>query len=69
MMQRHLDENPPMNFDHPPADPLTVFDEWFRHAELHAGLPNPNAMTVATANVLIIAAYPVGALGSFSFDL
>ena len=50
MMQRHLDENPPMNFDHPPADPLTVFDEWFRHAELHAGLPNPNAMTVATAN-------------------
>jgi pyridoxamine 5'-phosphate oxidase len=39
-----------MNFDHPPADPFTVFDEWFRHAEHHAGLPNPNAMTVATAN-------------------
>jgi pyridoxamine 5'-phosphate oxidase len=50
MMQRHLDENPPMNFDQPPADPFTVFEEWFHHAERHAGLPNPNAMTIATAN-------------------
>ena len=50
MMPRQPDENPSMNFDHPPADPFAVFDDWFRHAESHAGLPNPNAMTIATAN-------------------
>lgn len=34
---------------HVAADPLTQFDRWFREAQA-AGLPEPNAMTLATAD-------------------
>ena len=36
-----------IDFDHPPADPLPWFDRWMQDAR-QTGLPNPNAMTLAT---------------------
>ena len=38
---------PSIDFDHPPADPVPLFEQWFAEAQ---GLPtpNPNAMTLAT---------------------
>jgi pyridoxamine 5'-phosphate oxidase len=38
---------PSIDFDHPPADPVPLFERWFAEAQ---GLPtpNPNAMTLAT---------------------
>ncbi|MAD19488.1 MAG: pyridoxamine 5'-phosphate oxidase [Planctomycetaceae bacterium] len=38
-----------LDFDAPPHDPFDVFTAWFEEAAEKAGLPNPNAMTVATA--------------------
>ncbi len=37
-----------MDFDHPPADPIAEFRVWFDDAAARSGLPNPNAMTLAT---------------------
>ncbi len=37
-----------MDFDHPPADPIAEFRTWFEDAANRSGLPNPNAMTLAT---------------------
>lgn len=37
-----------MDFDHPPADPIAEFRVWFDDAIARSGLPNPNAMTLAT---------------------
>lgn len=39
--------NPTIDFDHPPADPLPLFDQWLADAKKLA-TPNPNAMTLAT---------------------
>lgn len=39
-----------MDFDHPPTDPFLVFKDWFDDACSTSPLPNPNAMTVATAD-------------------
>ena len=40
---------PSIDFDHPPADPLPLFEQWF--AEAHKlPTPNPNAMTLATVD-------------------
>lgn len=39
-----------MDFDHPDPDPLVVFEQWYAAARQTA-LPNPNAMTLATADV------------------
>jgi len=36
-----------MDFEHPPADPVAQAERWFDDART-TGLPNPNAMTVAT---------------------
>lgn len=36
-----------LDFDRPPADPVALARAWFKDAE-GTGLPNPNAMTVAT---------------------
>ncbi|MCA9291929.1 MAG: pyridoxamine 5'-phosphate oxidase [Phycisphaerales bacterium] len=38
-----------MDFDHPPPDPLPVFRTWLEEAGA-LDLPNPNAMTLATAD-------------------
>jgi pyridoxamine 5'-phosphate oxidase len=37
-----------MDFDHPPLDPVCTFQDWFVTARERCGLPNPNAMTLAT---------------------
>lgn len=39
-----------MDFDAPPADPIALFTDWFETAKTDSGLPNPNAMTLATVN-------------------
>ncbi len=39
----------PLDFDHPPADPVPLFNEWLQDAA-RTFLPNPNAMTLATVN-------------------
>ena len=39
----------PIDFDHPPADPLATCEAWFREAE-GMGFANPNAMTLATVD-------------------
>jgi pyridoxamine 5'-phosphate oxidase len=39
-----------MNFDHPPADPIAQIKQWIDDARA-TGLPNPNAMTLATADI------------------
>ncbi|MFO0873857.1 MAG: pyridoxamine 5'-phosphate oxidase [Phycisphaerales bacterium] len=36
-----------IDFDHPPRDPVALFRQWLAEAET-TGLPNPNAMTLAT---------------------
>lgn len=38
-----------MDFDHPPADPVAQIQAWLEDAK-RTGLPNPNAMTVATVD-------------------
>ncbi|MEM7227609.1 MAG: pyridoxamine 5'-phosphate oxidase [Planctomycetota bacterium] len=38
-----------MDFDHPPVDPIAQARLWFEDART-TGLPNPNAMTVATVD-------------------
>ena len=40
---------PSIDFDHPPADPLPVFERWFADAQ-SLPTPNPNAMTLATVD-------------------
>ena len=37
-----------MDFDAPPSDPIALFEDWFDTAKSDSGLPNPNAMTLAT---------------------
>ena len=39
----------PIDFDHPPADPLATCRAWFKEAE-SMGFANPNAMTLATVD-------------------
>lgn len=39
-----------MDFDLPPSDPIALFQEWFENAKIDSGLPNPNAMTLATVD-------------------
>lgn len=38
---------PSIDFDHPPADPVPVFEQWLADA-MRLPTPNPNAMTLAT---------------------
>jgi len=43
----------PIDFDHPAADPLIWFNQWFDEAKqacARLGLRNPNAMTLATVD-------------------
>ncbi|MEY3026821.1 MAG: hypothetical protein RL136_221 [Planctomycetota bacterium] len=40
---------PSVDFDHPPADPVPVFEQWFEEAQ-RLPTPNPNAMTLATVD-------------------
>ena len=43
----------PIDFDHPPANPLAWFELWFEEAKAACakiGLKNPNAMTLATVD-------------------
>lgn len=40
---------PPLNPSDLPADPITFFETWIRHAA-HAGVAEPRAMTLATAD-------------------
>ncbi|MCP4836370.1 MAG: pyridoxamine 5'-phosphate oxidase [Phycisphaera sp.] len=46
----HFNWRSHLDFDHPPTDPFLVFKDWFDHAVSTSPLPNPNAMTVATAD-------------------
>lgn len=39
-----------MDFDHPPTDPVTQFHRWLDEAGHRTGLPNPNAVTLATVD-------------------
>ena len=39
--------SPAIDFDHPPADPVPLFERWFDEAQ-RLPTPNPNAMTLAT---------------------
>ena len=39
-----------MDFDHPPANPLEWFRQWFDEAVLNSTMSNPNAMTLATVS-------------------
>jgi pyridoxamine 5'-phosphate oxidase len=41
---------PTLDFDRPPADPIAVFDLWLADATARAGVRNPNAMALATAD-------------------
>ncbi|MEM1034121.1 MAG: pyridoxamine 5'-phosphate oxidase [Myxococcota bacterium] len=38
-----------IDFDHPPTDPVALFQRWMSDAE-GTGLPNPNAMNLATVD-------------------
>lgn len=38
-----------IDFDHPPADPVPLFERWFAEAQ-KLPTPNPNAMTLATVD-------------------
>ncbi len=38
-----------VEFEHPPADPIPVFNAWFAAAQ-SVGIPNPNAMTLASVD-------------------
>jgi len=40
---------PAIDFDHPPADPVPLFRQWFAEAQT-LPTPNPNAMTLATVD-------------------
>jgi len=40
---------PAIDFDHPPPDPVPVFEQWFEEAQ-RLPTPNPNAMTLATVD-------------------
>lgn len=40
----------PLDFDNPPAEPLPMLQAWLDHAVSSSGLPNPNAMTLATVD-------------------
>ncbi len=40
---------PSIDFDHPPADPLPLFVQWFDEAQ-RLNTPNPNAMMLATVD-------------------
>lgn len=42
-------DNAAMDFDHPPADPIAQLKSWLEDAK-RTGLPNPNAMTLATVD-------------------
>ena len=44
------DQEPTLDFDHPPADPIPLFTDWLEHATKTSSLPNPNAMCLATAD-------------------
>ncbi|MHC5024856.1 MAG: pyridoxamine 5'-phosphate oxidase [Planctomycetota bacterium] len=39
-----------MDFDHPPADPVPQLHDWLDEAARSTGLPNPNAMALATVD-------------------
>jgi pyridoxamine 5'-phosphate oxidase len=39
-----------LDFDHPPREPLEMAKAWLEHATASTGLPNPNAMTLATVD-------------------
>ena len=39
-----------LNFDNPPNDPLPTMGAWLESAAAHSGLPNPNAMSLATVD-------------------
>lgn len=39
-----------MDFEHPPIDPVPVCEQWFAEAWERSGLPNPNAMMLATVS-------------------
>jgi pyridoxamine 5'-phosphate oxidase len=39
-----------MDFDFPPADPVALLGTWLERAREETDLPNPNAMTLATAD-------------------
>lgn len=39
-----------LDFDHPPREPLELAKAWLEHATKSTGLPNPNAMTLATVD-------------------
>ena len=49
MMKHPPHEHPAsaLDFDHPPADPVPLFERWFAEAQ-RLPTPNPNAMTLAT---------------------
>lgn len=38
-----------IDFDHPPTDPVSLFEQWFAEAQ-RLPTPNPNAMTLATVD-------------------
>ncbi len=38
-----------LDFDHPPADPIALLNQWIAEAD-DIGLPNPNAMALATVD-------------------
>lgn len=40
---------PAIDFDHPPADPVPLFEQWFAEAQ-KLPTPNPNAMTLSTVD-------------------
>lgn len=40
---------PAIDFDHPPLDPVPIFEQWFAEAQ-KLPTPNPNAMTLATVD-------------------
>ncbi|HWB19193.1 MAG TPA: pyridoxamine 5'-phosphate oxidase [Phycisphaerales bacterium] len=39
-----------VDFDHPPEDPVAFFNQWMDEAKAKSGLPNPNAMSLATVD-------------------
>ena len=41
---------PTLDFDHPPHEPVAMAKAWLEHATASTGLPNPNAMTLATVD-------------------
>jgi len=39
-----------MDFERPPTDPVPICEQWFADAADRSGLPNPNAMMLATVS-------------------